>query len=127
MKFSVTRTLKASALNSTGGILSVGIYDTENPNFLPEIKELLIAEAEDPRGFVFCIDPEDHYTSTEDSVLPVLTTETLDDISSGEGKAEDSENPPLRAQDDEEAVNAAEKSAPSPIKSAKPRRISSKK
>lgn len=127
MKFSVNRTLKASALNFMGGVLGVGIYDTENPNFSPEVKELLIAEAEDPRGFVLCIDPEDHYISPEDSVLPSLSAETLDDFPSGEGEAEDTKNPPMQTQGDEESANAAEKSAPSPVRNARPRRISSKK
>lgn len=127
MKFSVKTTLKASALAGLGTI-GPGIYDTESPNFPNELKEVLIAEVNDPRGLVVCIDPEDHNTVLE-PVLADVSTETLDDISSGEGKAEEDlhdTEPPLGAQDDA-ATTTAEESAPSPTKPAKPRRITTKK
>lgn len=114
MKFSVKRTLKASSLAHLGGMLGPGIYDTESPNFSPEIKEVLIAEMDDPRGLVVCIDPNDHEAPTE-TVLKDVSTETLDNLSSDEGKAEEDlhdTQPPLGEQDD--AENVAASSAPSP-------------
>lgn len=125
MKFSVKTTLKASSLAGLGTI-GPGIYDTESPNFPAALKEVLIAEVEDPRGLVVCIDPEDRLNIPE-PVLADVSTETLDDISSGEGKAEEDlhdTEPPLGAQ---AAATTAEKSAPSPTKPAKPRRITTKK
>lgn len=116
MKFSVKCTLKAGSLAHLGGTLGPGIYDTESPNFSPEVKEVLIAEMDDPRGLVVCIDPKDHAAPNE-TVLKDVSTETLDNLSSDEGKAEeDSQNtqPPLGEQGDDE--NVAASSAPSPTK-----------
>lgn len=112
MKFRVNTTLKASALAHLGGIISTGYYDTQSPNFPPELKEVLIAEAEDPRGLVECTDPDDFVEVEEE--LKDVSSEVLDNISSGEGKAEESrDTPPLGDQDDKAQDNTAK--APSPV------------
>jgi hypothetical protein len=100
----------------------MGYYDTQSPNFPAELKEVLIAEAENPRGLVECLDPEDIVEVKE--VLKSVSSEVLDNISSGEGKAEENlhtKNPPLGEQDDEQADTAK---APSPV--SKPKKSISK-
>ena len=124
MKFRVNTTLKSRSLAHLGGMISQGMYDTQSAGFPAELKEVLIAEAEDPRGYVECLDPEDIV-----EVQPVykdVSKETLDDISSGEGKAEgnDHDTPPLGEQDDTAQAEKAAK-APSPI--SKPRKSTAKK
>jgi hypothetical protein len=122
MKFRVKTTLKARSLSHLGGMISQGMYDTQSAGFPAELKEVLIAEAEDPRGYVECLDPEDII-----EVMPAfkdVSKETLDDISSGEGKAEGSNTPPLGEQDGKAQSEQAAK-APSPI--SKPRKSTAKK
>jgi hypothetical protein len=126
MKFSVKRTLKASSLSFMGGYIAPGIYDTQSPNFPAELKDVLIAEVEDPRGLVQCLDPEDHFPEVAPE-LKSVTSEVLDDTSSGEGEAEADQNPPMGAQDDAEKAGeeAPAPSSPSPTKpKPKPRKIS---
>ena len=114
MKFCVKTTLKASALSHLGGIIGTGYYDTQSLNFPAELKDILIAEAEDPRGLVECLDPEDTVDVIEIEEYKDVSSEVLDNISSGEGKAEESrDTPPLGAQDDMVLEKAAQ--APSPI------------
>ena len=127
MKFSVKSTLKASALGILSGTIGPGIYDTESPNFPEELKAVLIAEVEDSRGLVVCLDPRDYNNIPEPEVAAVsVASESLDEVSSGEGEAEESgdAHPPLGTQAD--ATTAAE-TVPSPTKITKPRRISAKK
>ena len=122
MKFRVNTTLKASSLEFLGGMIGPGIYDTQSPNFPAEIKEVLIAEVEDPRGLVVFIDPEDHFEAEVE--LKDVSSEVLDNISSGEGKAEENlheDTPPLGEQDEEQTDTAQ---APSPT--PKPRKASTK-
>jgi hypothetical protein len=122
MKFRVNTTLKASALAHLGGTIGMGYYDTQSPNFPAELKEVLIAEAENPRGLVECLDPEDITDVIAD--LKDVSSEVLDDISSGEGKAEENhaDTPPLGEQDEDQADTAK---APSPT--PKPRAKSTAK
>ena len=108
MKFRVDSTLKAGNLSNLGGFLGPGFYDTQSLNFPPEIKEVLLAEVEDPRGLVTCIDPEDHIEV--ETPLKDVSFEVLDKISSGEGKAE--ETPPKGADTDDQHITAQ---APSPV------------
>ena len=122
MKFSVKRTLKASSLGRIGGYVAPGIYDTQSLNFPPELKEVLIAEVEDPRGLVECLDPEDHFPEVAPE-LKSVASEVLDNTSSGEGEAEADQNPPMGAQDDatEAGEEAPAPSSPSPTKPARPK------
>ena len=118
MKFRVKTTLKASALSHLGGIIGTGYYDTQSLNFPAELKDILIAEAEDPRGLVECLDPEDTVDVIEIEEHKDVSSEVLDNISSGEGKAEEShDTPPLGTQDDTAQEKAAQ--APSPISKPK--------
>lgn len=120
MKFRVLTTLKAGALSDLGGFLGPGFYDTQSPNFPPEIKEVLLSEVEDPRGLVICVDPEDHVEKK--IVLKDVSSEVLDEISSGEGKAED--NPPESGQGEDQHTTAK---APSPaIKKSRPKPVAKK-
>ena len=124
MKFSVKRTLKASALSFMGGTIGPGIYDTETPNFAPEIKEVLIAEMDDPRGLVECLDPEDHNILEPELELKDVSSEVLDDLSSGEGEAEENQ-PPLGAQSETSAVETS--APPLPKRKSTPRKLTIKK
>lgn len=79
MKFSVKSTLKASALGILSGTIGPGIYDTESPNFPEELKAVLIAEVEDSRGLVVCLDPRDYNNIPEPEVAAVsVASESLD-------------------------------------------------
>ena len=126
MKFRVNVTLKAS---SFGGMIGPGIYDTQSPNFPAELKEVLIAEIEDPRGLVVCLDPEDHVHV--EAEFKDVSSEVLDNISSGEGKAEENlhaDTPPLGEQDEDQDTAKAPSPAPIPkkVSTSKPKPVRKK-